>query len=192
MTTFTNTYESCSPAYNAKATNAGWTLTPSSTGMTITYSGTSPEDRDGWVIIPIPILNNTVNFGRGPSPTSFSLRLALQNSATLRSIELWDGEKSLYSASLPPGPGGPSEGSEDGSAQTGEVGLLRGQVGEMKLGAAVAAHITFKEALNSEGKSEVRLIGAGVAFALVDPSIPESPPLGSAIAQGAASGLSFR
>lgn len=82
------------------------------------------------------------------------------------------------SAGMPPGPGGPGEGSADGSAQTVSVGLIKGQVGELKIGATVAAHVTFKEAPNADGKSEVRLIGAGVAFEFVDPSVPETQPIG--------------
>ncbi|KAL5319110.1 hypothetical protein ACEPPN_012159 [Leptodophora sp. 'Broadleaf-Isolate-01'] len=184
MATFNNTYQSWSPAYNATVTNPNWILTRSSTGVALTHTGTTSNALDGWVIIPVPVLNNTVNLGRGPTPTAFSLRLALQNSATLNSFDLWDGEKPLFSAALPPGPGGPRDGPSDGSAQTGEAGLLPGQVGEMKLGASVAAHITFKETPNLDGKSEVRLIGAGVSFALVDPSVPETQPTDSAKALG--------
>lgn len=48
----------------------------------------------------------------------------------------------------------------------------------MKIGATVAAHVTFKEAPNADGKSEVSLIGAGVAFEFVDISVPETQPIG--------------
>lgn len=83
------------------------------------------------------------------------------------------------SAGMPPGPGGPGEGPADGSPQTISVGLIAGQVGELEIGVSVAAHVTFKEVPNADGKSEVRLIGAGVAFEFVDPSVPETQPIGS-------------
>jgi hypothetical protein len=179
MSTLVKT-ESWSSAYNAAVTNPNWVLTPSPTGVALTRTSTSSESLDGWVIIPVSIFNNTVNLGRGPTPTSFCFRVALQNSASLKAFALWDGEKSLFTAGLPPGPGGPADGPEDGSAQTGEADILPGQVGELKIGASVAAHITFKEAPNSDGKSEVRLIGAAVAFVQTDPSVPETQPTGPA------------
>jgi hypothetical protein len=178
MASLGKTYESWSPAYSATTTNPNWILTRSSTGVTLTHTGTTPDTLDGWIIIPVPVINNTVNFDRGPTPTEFSFRLALQNSATLSAVQLWNSEKSVMSAGMPPGPGGPGEGPADGSAQTVSVGLIKGQVGELKIGATVAAHVTFKEAPNADGKSEVRLIGAGVAFEFVDPSVPETQPIG--------------
>ena len=116
-------------------------------------------------------------FDRGPTPMGFAFRLALQTSATLNIFELWDGEEGVMSAGLPPGPGGPRDGPLDGSPQPINLGLLPGQVGEIKIGATVAAHLTFKETTSTDGKREVRLIGAGVAFALIDPSIPQIPSI---------------
>ena len=179
MASLNKTYESWSPAYNATVTNPNWVLTRSSTGVTVTHTGATPDTLDGWIIIPVPVINNTVNLERGPAPTQFSFRLALQNSATLSMVQLWDSEKSVMNASMPPGPGGPGEGPADGSPQTISVGLIPRQVGELKTGASVAAHVTFKEAPNVDWKSEVRLIGAGVAFEFIDPSVPETQPIGS-------------
>jgi hypothetical protein len=48
-----------------------------------------------------------------------------------------------------------------------DVDLSIEQVSEMKTVDAAAAHITFNTKPNEDGKSEVRLISAGVAFALV-------------------------
>jgi hypothetical protein len=178
MASLSKTYESWSPAYSAAVTNPNWVLTRSSTGVTLTHTGMTPDTLDGWIIIPVPVINNTVNFDRGPTPTEFSFRLALQNSATLSTIQLWDSEKSVMSVGMPPGPGGPGEGPADGSPQTITLGLIPGQVGELKIGATVAAHVTFKEAPNADGKSEIRLIGAGVAFEFVDPAVPATQPIG--------------
>jgi len=177
MASLDKTFESWSPAYSATVTNPNWALASPSTGLKLTHTGTTPDTLDGWIIIPAPVINNTVTsiVVHYPQNSAFScsskLRHAFHSSA-LGQREV--GDERGYAART----GRIGRGATDGREQTISAGLITGRVGELKIGATVAAHVTFKEAPNADGKSEVSLIGAGVAFEFVDISVPETQPIG--------------